>query len=47
MLTFTVFDILLLENRSVLSPAQWDTASERVKFSIKKPKKCLTFVELA
>ena len=29
--TLTYFNILLLECRSVLSPAQWGTKSERVK----------------
>ena len=31
MFTLTVFEILLSEGRSVLSPAQWGTGSERVK----------------
>ena len=34
----TVFEILLLNCRMVLGPAQWGLASERVKFVRKKPK---------
>ena len=33
--TLDVFEILLFECRSVLSPSQRDTGSERVKFSVK------------
>ena len=36
MFTLTVFQILLLEGRLVFAPAQRDTGSERVKFSVKK-----------
>ena len=35
MFTLTVFELLLSENRSVLSPAQRGTGSERVKVSVK------------
>ena len=31
MLTFTIFEILLFECRSVLSPTQWGTGSDRAK----------------
>ena len=33
--SFIVFEILLLESRTVLSPAQRSTGSERVKVSVK------------
>ena len=36
MFTPTVFEILLSEGRSVISPAQRGTGSERVKVSVKK-----------
>ena len=35
-LTFTVFEILLIEERSVFLTAQLVTRTERVKFSVKK-----------
>ena len=36
--TLTVFEILLSEGRSVLSPAERGTGSERVKVSVKNQK---------
>ena len=36
--SITVFEILLLEGRSVLSPNQRGAGSERVKFSVKAKK---------
>ena len=38
MFTITTFEILVYEYRSVLSPARWNTGSERVKVSVKKQK---------
>ena len=38
MFTLTVFEILLFKVRWVLTPAQWGTWSERVKFSVKNQK---------
>ena len=35
MFTLTVFEILLFEGRSVLSPALWGTGSERISCSVK------------
>ena len=36
MFTLTVFEVLLLEGRLILSPCQRGTVSEKVKFSVKK-----------
>ena len=47
MFIVTVFEILLFEGRSVFAPAQWGAESERIKFSLKKQKKCSAFVEIA
>ena len=38
MFTLTVFEILQFEVRSVLSPAQQSTGSERVKLPVKNQK---------
>ena len=46
MFTTTVLKILISECRVVLSPAQLDTGNEMVKVSMKKQKKCSSFVEI-
>ena len=46
MFTITAFEIFLSECRSVLSPAQCDTRSERVQVLVKL-KQYLAFVETA
>ena len=38
MFTLTVFEILLLEGRSVLTPAQHVAGSETITFSVKNQK---------
>ena len=43
--TVTVFEILLFEGRSVLSPAQRGTGSEKVKVSVKNQKNIWIFLK--
>ena len=44
MFTLTVFEILLSEGRSVLSPAQRGTGNERAKVSLKNQKNIRTLL---
>ena len=44
--TSTVFEILVSEGRSVLSPTQQGTGSERVKVSMKSPKNIRNLLKL-
>ena len=46
MFTITAFEKLLLEVRLLLSPAQWGTGSEKVKFSMKKLKNIRLLLKL-
>ena len=46
MFTLTVFDILLLERRSVLSPSQRVTERERIKISVKDQKNVQRLLKL-
>ena len=46
MFTLTVFEILLSEGRSVLSPAQRGTGNERAKVSLKNQKNIRTLLTL-
>ena len=46
MFTITAFEKLLLEVRLLLSPAQWSTGSEKVKFSMKKLKNIRLLLKL-
>ena len=46
MSTLTVFDILMFEGRSVLSPAQWNTGSEWVKTSVNNQKTIFLLLKL-
>ena len=46
MFAFTVFELLLFENRSVLSPAQRGTGSERVKVPVKNKANVLMLLKL-
>ena len=43
---FTVFEILLFEGRSALSPAQSSTGSEKVKVSVKNQKNIRILLKL-
>ena len=47
MFILTAFEIMLFKCRLVLTPSQWGTGSERVKFLVKKLKKVSAFVEIA
>ena len=46
MFTITAFEKLLLEVRLLLSPDQWGTGSEKVKFSMKKLKNIRLLLKL-
>ena len=46
MFALTVFEILLFESKSVLSPAQRETGSEGVKASVKNEKNIWNFLEM-
>ena len=46
MFALTVFEILLFEGKSVLSPAQRETGSEGVKASVKNEKNIWDFLEM-
>ena len=46
MFTLTVFEMLLFETRSLLSPAQRDTGSKMVKFSVKNQKNVRLLLKL-
>ena len=46
MFTLTVFEILLLEGRSVLSPTQRGTESKKSLISSEKPNNHLAFIEI-
>ena len=44
--SFIIFEILLLESRTVLSPTQRSTGSERVKVSVKNQKNFWVMLKL-
>ena len=46
MFALTVFEILLFEGQSVLSPAQREAGSEGVKVSVKNPKNIWNLLEM-
>ena len=47
MFTFTTFEIMLFEEKSVLAPTQWGYRERKGPgFFSEKPKNCLAFVEI-
>ena len=46
MFALTVFEILMFEGKSVLSPAQREAGSEGVKVSVKNPKNIRNLLEM-